>query len=372
MSEVGLDLDEGDGRRTRRRRLRPGCIAGLVVLVAVCVAAFIGVSKGVDALEEWLGPPDDYTGQGEGTVRVEVEEGDSIASIGQSLESQDVVASVDAFTGVAQGDQRAQSIQPGYYELRKKMSAERALRELLDTDNRVHGKVTVPEGARIDQVVQAITKNTDISRKEVTSALNKPGRLGLPKAAGGKPEGYLFPATYQVEPDTGAVQLLRQMVNKSIEVEREMNIGKRAKALGITRSQAVTVASIIEYEARRDQDLPKVARVIYNRLDKGIKLQMDSTVSYVSKRDDGPWTTKSERSMKSKYNTYRHKGLPPGPIGSPGKKTLRAALNPANGKWLYFVTTNFETGKTEFTNSYKEHIKNVKKSKKYCRESDLC
>ena len=97
------------------------------------------------------------------------------------------------------------------------------------------------------------------------------------------------------------------------------------------------MASILEYEANRSEDYPKVARVLYNRLDQGMPLQLDSTVSYVSKRSGDVWTTAAERSNTSAYNTYANTGLPPGPIGSPGEETIEAALSPAKGDWLYFV-----------------------------------
>lgn len=373
MSELGLDLEKRPGHRALRRKRRgAGCLIGLIVLALVCGLAYVGISKGVDAVSEWLAPPEDYQGQGAGSVQVQIERGDTVAEIGRTLKSEDVVASVDAFVGVARADERAKSIQPGIYELREQMAAKWALEELFDSENRVEGRVTVPEGARVGQVVELISASTDITEDELVAALDKPGKLGLPEAADNNPEGYLFPATYDVKPGTKAVELLRRMVDKSKQIERELNISSRAKALGITTEEAVIVASIIEREARRDQDLAKVARVIYNRLEVDMALQMDSTVSYVSKRDGDPWTTDAERDSESQYNTYKHTGLPPGPIGSPGKKTLEAALNPAGGDWIYFVTTNFDTGKTVFTKSYDEHVQNVEKSRKYCRESDIC
>ena len=107
-------------------------------------------------------------------------------------------------------------------------------------------------------------------------------------------------------------------------------------------------------EARRDEDYPKVARVLYNRLNDDIPLQLDSTVSYVSKRKGDVWTTPEERANPSDYNTYQHIGLPPGPIGSPGRKTIEAALNPADGDWLYFIAD--KKGVTHFSKTYEEHV----------------
>ena len=103
-----------------------------------------------------------------------------------------------------------------------------------------------------------------------------------------------------------------------------------------------------------------------------MRLQLDSTVSYVSKRKGDVFTTPAERADPSKYNTYTNDGLPPGPIGSPGKKTIEAALNPAKGSWLYFVAVNLDTGETIFSDTFAEHQKAVDKLKVYCKTSDAC
>ena len=169
-----------------------------------------------------------------------------------------------------------------------------------------------------------------------------------------------------------AKQLLKIMVKKTIDVSKSLNIETRAQALGYTTEQILTVASILEYEAKKDEDYPKVARVLYNRLAKPMRLQLDSTVSYVSQREGDVFTTPEERADPSKYNTYTNDGLPPGPIGSPGEKTIEAALNPAEGSWLYFVAVNLETGETIFSNTLGEHNRAVAKLQEYCRGTDVC
>jgi UPF0755 protein len=131
------------------------------------------------------------------------------------------------------------------------------------------------------------------------------------------------------------------------------------------------VASILEYEANRSEDYPKVARVLYNRLAKGMPLQLDSTVSYVSQRSGDVWTTAAERADTSAYNTYQHTGLPPVPIGSPGEETIKAALDPAEGNWLYFVP-DYEAKTTRFSSTLEQHNKWVAKLRAYCRESEDC
>ncbi len=141
--------------------------------------------------------------------------------------------------------------------------------------------------------------------------------------------------------------------------------------MGLTPEQVLTVASILEYEANHSADYPKVARVLYNRLAKGMPLQLDSTVAYVSQRSGDVWTTAAERANTSAYNTYAHAGLPPGPIGSPGEETIKAALAPAKGDWLYFVP-DYEHHTTHFSKTYAEHQVWVAKLKAFCAKSDVC
>lgn len=370
MSESGLDLmtdgpsepggPTGPGRRraeTPPRKPWGRRIVALIIVVAV-IAALVVVGGKVK--DRFFSSADDYTGQGTGSIVVTIPSGASGQQIANLLFEAEVVKSADAFYQLALKDARFQSIQAGSFKLRKEMSAEWAMRELIDRGNRAEGKVTIPEGSRVGQIVTAIAKNTDITEAELTAALDKPETLGLPDVAKLNPEGYLFPATYEVAPGTTATELLKLMVAKTLAVAKSLDIGTRARALGLTGEQVLTVASILEFEGKLDEDYPKIARVLYNRIEDGMPLQLDSTVSYVSGREGDVWTTPEERANPSLYNTYQNQGLPPGPIGSPGEKTIEAALNPADGTWLYFLATDLETGETTFSNTYPEHVRACK------------
>jgi len=357
------------GRRRASRRRGPSrgprLMRTLVLLLVIAGLVFAFVK-----VKDFLGGPDDYSGTGTGKVVIEVPVGANGMQIADVLAEKDVVKSAEAYYQVSLNDSRSQTIQPGFYELRKQMSAKAALDALVDKKNRVEGRVAVPEGARVDQIVKLIAQGSEIPEKDVTAALKKPEDLGLPKEAEQNPEGYLFPATYTVEPGTSASDLLKQMVAKTVEVSKKLDIDTRASALGLSGEEVLTVASILEYEAKKDADYPKVARVLYNRIKADQALQLDSTVSYVSKRKGDVFTTAEERADPSAYNTYKHTGLPPGPIGSPGEKTIEAALNPAEGDWLYFVAVNLETGETVFSDTKAEHDKAVAQLQEYCRGAD--
>lgn len=366
------DLPDRGPRRRAAPRRRSGCLplvlAAVVVLALVVVIGKFGIGK-VDGL---FGNAPDYGGPGTGRVVVQVNEGDTSTDIGNTLKAHDVVKSVDAFTDAARNNSKSRGIQVGYYALKKHMKASDALAVMVDPKNLIQSVVVVPEGARVRDIVKSIVSHTKISRSSVVDALSHPDRIGLPAEADGNPEGYLFPATYTVQPGETAVALLRQMVNKTISEHKSLGIAAGAAKVHLTTEQLITLASILEYEAKRDEDYPKVARAIYNRLDKGMRLQSDATVSYAAGVSGQVWTTASQRADASPYNTYQHAGLPPGPIGSPGEKTLEAAMNPADGPWLYWVVVNLRTGETVMSTTYAEHQAAVQQFREYCKTSDAC
>lgn len=379
MSDSGLDLMTGGGDSSgggrsnrsngRRRAEKPArkpwgrIIVVLVVVVALVVGAYVAYGKA----KSYLNGPEDYPGPGTGSVSVEIPEGATGQDIANILEEEGVVQTAEAFYQLSLVDDRFQAIQAGFYELQMEMSSDGAMAILSDRANRIEGKVTIPEGSRVDQVVEIVSSSTDISADDLQAALDDPSSIDLPDVAQGNPEGYLFPATYTVEPGATAESLLSQMVAKTVAVEQDLDIQARAQALGYTAEEMLTVASILEYEANQDEDYAKVARVLYNRLDADMPLQLDSTVSYVSGRKGDVFTTPEERNAESAYNTYANAGLPPGPIGSPGEKTIEAALNPADGDWLFFVAVNLETGETVFSDTFAQHNVAVAQLQEYCR-----
>ena len=248
-----------------------------------------------------------------------------------------MVKSADAFASAASGDPAAAGIQPGTYTLRAKMSAASALALLLDPTSRVTDRVVVREGLRASATIALLAKETGQPLSAYQAALKHPAALGVPAWAHGNVEGLLWPATYSFQPKTTAAQQLSTMIH--------LSTGQLAKA-GVPDSQALkvlTIASIVQVESRATADGPKVARVLDNRLAQGTKLQLDSTVSYVTGKP-GVATTAADRANPSPYNTYVHAGLPPGPISNPGMAAINAALHPAAGNWLWFVTVNPSTG----------------------------
>lgn len=373
MSDLGLDLDQERAHRKRARSRRGfGCMAVLIAVAVLAGGAYIAYSVGISALKDRLSPPEDYAGEGTGSVVIEVQEGDAASDIADTLVAKDVVKSREAFTDAAVENPDSRGIQVGFYEMRHKMSAAAALEVLVDPANLLQSTVTLPEGWTVDQIVAQLVKKTDFSAKDYNKVLRRPDSIGLPSYAGGNPEGYLFPATYQIKPNATAKSILTAMVDRYQQAAEKLDLEAEAAAGNVSPHDVMVVASLIQAEARFDKDFAKVSRVIYNRLNDGMPLQFDSTVHYAVGRDGKVGTSDEDRNVDSPYNTYNRTGLPPTPIMAPGEKAIAAALEPADGPWLYFVTTNPDTGETKFAESYQEHLRNKAEFDSWCAQSDHC
>lgn len=369
------DAEEHQGHRRPGRKRHP-LRSALIILIALALVGGAGYAAlgGLSGMLPKIGfgseAPADYEGPGSGAVDVVVREGQTATDIGQTLVKADVIASAQSFVNAANADPKAASaIQPGSYELREKMRAADAFAWLANKDNRTAAGVTVREGLWNSEIFALLAEQTDTPLADYKKAVS--AGIGLPKEARGNAEGWLFPSTYQFEEDASAAAQLKVMVKRMVsELEKA----------GVPRDQwerTLTIASIIEGESG-SSDRDKVARVILNRLDGGNsetngRLEMDSTVHFIYQERGKAGTTDEQRASSSPYNTYKVKGLPPGPINSPGAAAIEAAENPASGDWLYFVTVNPDTGETKFATTFAQHQKNQKQFQTWCSENkDRC
>lgn len=371
MTDVGFRM-HGHGRARRQRGRVSGCLAVVVALVVLVGAGAFIFLEGRSWLEDAFAPPADYAGSGSGTVLIEVEPGHTSTEIANTLKTNGVIASVEAFMDEARTEDKAALIQAGYYQMARRMSARSALDLLIDPANLVQNPVTIPEGYTVDQTLRTLAAETDTALSRWRRAASHPKTLGLPDYAEGELEGFLFPATYPLPPRAKARDVLAMMVDRFDQAADDLELEVGAADLDLTPLEVVTVASIVEAEVSRERDFPKVATVVYNRLEREMELQMDSTVHYAVGKGSEVTTTPSDRRSRSPYNTYRVTGLPPGPINSPGETALAAALHPAAGRWLYFVTVDLETGRTKFAAGERGHHRNVQEFADYCESSDAC
>ncbi|WP_354643533.1 endolytic transglycosylase MltG [Kitasatospora camelliae] len=361
---LGAPAPEPEGRPPGRpygvrppdpRRLR-SALACCLSLLALAGVLGLAVLATVLLWPEGRPPAADFAGGGTaGTVQVSVVQGASLTQIGQELVRTGVVASTQAFTEAAAKSPAGNRIQPGTYTLKQKLPAASALNVLLDPANA--NALTIPEGRRAAQIFAAVDERLKLAPGTTRdTARDHAAELGLPAEAAGNPEGYLYPATYPVTGETTALGLLRQMVKEAGQRFGADAVRRAAADNGVAPYQLVVVASLAQAEADNPEDMARVARVIYNRLRRKMPLQLDSTINYALGRNTLT-TTEADTKLDSPYNTYLNKGLPPTPVGNPGRDALVAATAPAEGDWLYFVTVS--PGDTRFTDSPEQHAKNV-------------
>jgi UPF0755 protein len=368
MTELFHDLPgqtEQQGRPPRNKPTRNRLFGGVVIVLALALvlgAGLLGYQVFKPMYDDWR-EPTDYAGPGSGEVTVQVSPGDTGAAVANELVEKNVIKTTQAFISASNANEKSNSLQPGTYRVKEEMKAADALALLLDKSNRVSVRVVLPEGLRANQVFERIGDATGVGADEMSAAVTQP-EVGLPAEAGGNPEGYLFPATYEFEPDEKPVSMAKDMVDA---YKRAMS---QAEVPPAQQRETLIKASIIQAEAGSEEDMPKVARVIENRLATGMPLQMDSTVNFANNKASGITTTDEERANPSPYNTYAHSGLPPGPINSPGLAAIEAAQQPADGDWIYFVTVNPDTGETRFAVSAADHAENVELFRQWLRAQD--
>jgi peptidoglycan lytic transglycosylase G len=366
------ELSFEDSRDSRPRRRGFGCLVGLVIVAVVVAAGAFAYTKGVDLLKRALSKPPEpacSSAHGRSTV-VTVHSGDTWADAAKMLCKRGVITDYSTFIDAANA--ATKSLLPGSYRLGAAIPAATAFNALSDPSRRLLTPVTIPEGYRAKEALASIVAKTRFSTSQVQHAYTKLEESGLPAYAKNDAEGYLFPATYDVEPGMTAGDLLTQMVKQFDDYAKTAKLQARARTLGYPPGDLVTVASLVQAEARRTQDMPKVAAVIYNRLKAGMPLQLDSTLHYAVETRGQIATSNNLRALDSPYNTYTLTGLPPTAIDSPGADALDAALHPASVPYRYFVTVNLRTGETRFATTFAQHLHNVALYKQYCKTSDAC
>ncbi|GAA4241174.1 endolytic transglycosylase MltG [Actinomadura meridiana] len=351
--------DQRRARKRQKRRRRNGRAAALFAMAFLVAVFGTGGVLGYAWLDSKRHPPD-YEGQGSGNITVQIKDGASGAVIAATLEGHSVVKSARAFVKVYNGETRASSIQPGFYQMRLRMSSAAAMSLLLDPKSRAGNQLSVPEGKRAIEIYELLSKKTGIPVKDFQAAAKKPESLALPEYAKGKVEGYLYPGRYDLDPNGTAEQILKQMVARYNEEAQNLDLVGKARAAGMKPATVITLASLVQAEGGKPSDLPKISRVIYNRVKKGMKLQFDTTVLYaLNKRT--LTVTEKDLQTPSPYNTYLHAGLPPGPISSPGPQAIEAALSPADGTWIFFIATDPTNKITEFATTEAERVQLEKK-----------
>lgn len=290
-------------------------------------------------------------------VTVVIPRGASVEDIGRLLEAKDVVPSALGWRITTYVEDGAEEIQAGTYRLRRGLMPRDALAALLEqapSGDVRYVDVTFPEGAWLTEFAGILARDTGIAKRDFMQVVTS-GRLRSRYQPDGVDtlEGLLFPSTYQIGDDEDARAVARRLVDEFEERMGELDLSE-ARRLGLDPYEVVIVASMIELEARVPSERPKVARVVYNRLEQDIPLGIDATIVYALGRR-GATLTESDLEMDSPYNTREVTGLPPTPIGAPGASALEAAAHPADGAWLYYVLADCE-GHHSFSVDYDDFL----------------
>jgi UPF0755 protein len=343
-----------------------GCLIGLIIVLVVLGGIAAGgawvyntYQTKIDDLMGWGEPKDYQAGQATGEALVTIKKGDTGSPVSTALFQAGVTKTKGVFYDYLVEQGSAATFYPGVYKLQKKMTAAAALKALEDPKSRMANTVRIQEGSTVESSLPRIVDGVGLKLEDLTSAVSNPAKYGVQAK---RLEGWLFPAVYTFDPGVTAEEVITRMVKRTQE--------SLAKA-GVPDADAqrvLTIASVIEREGRTP-DFAKISRVIQNRIDDGMMLQMDSTAQYgygelhagkastseAAQHDDNPW------------NTYVIKGLPATPISNPGDAAIDAAMHPADGPWLYFVTVNMATGETQFSTTYEEHQQGITKMRAWCK-----
>lgn len=377
--------DEPDPRRpSRPRRRRRGAVTW-IVLGVVMLLVISGVAYGALKITQ-MNDYADFAGDGaDPEVVVEVKPGDLVSTIARRMKEQDVVASARAYTEAVKDNPKAGQAQPGFYRMRTRMSGAAAAARIIDPAARagmfeIKGGMqlhdfTGPNNEIFPGILSAIAKamcdearkDTCLTGKDVLAAMEKadPAELGVPDWAVGavreldpsrRLEGLILPGVYHADPQAGPVEALKSLVTASAVKLQAIGFPNVGADTGFTPYQILMVASLVEREGIRG-DFGKIARVTYNRLAKPMRLQYDSTVTYTTNKAI-LLTTAADREKDTGYNTY-YKGegkivVPPGPIASPSKEAIEAAVSPEPGNWLYFVKCE-KSGVSCFAENFEDH-----------------
>jgi len=347
-----------------RRSLRPKKrLPRRLLAIVLGVALVLGVSayfnrvavrvfiEGVTGAE--------YSGSGLDKVNVVIKRGDVGEDVAKALVSAGVTKSYDITLRTIYA--LDPTFFPGTYLVPAQISSLSAIAYLVDPTNTLSNKVTIREGLRMSAVFALLSKATKIPVSDFENVAKNFADFDIPKEAPSL-EGYLFPATYNFDPSYTAREILNVLVVRTKDQLLEDGVAKEYW------HRVLTQASVIQREARLEQDFYKVSRVFENRLLIDMPLQSDATVSY-GVNGDTFQTSAADRADDNPYNTYKYPGLPIGPISGVGALAIDAAINPAPGPWFYFVSVNLETGETVFSETYAQHEAAVEIWKQWLREN---
>ena len=338
-------LRSSSSKRRRKPRSNAGpTVLGILLLVAVLGSIYL-VYAAVSGEDEQPAP-----------ATIEVVRGDTLSSVADKLERAGVIPSAFMFKMEARVGGYGTEIKTGEYTFARGAESETILRKLTVGEAVPTLQITIPEGLSLQETAREVAAQSNIPAAKFEEAAKRTdyGYSFLEDPAIKTTEGFLFPKRYEFEEGTTAPQMVTRMLEQYLLETQTLDISGARERLNLTEYELVTVASLIEKEASRPEERPLVASVIYNRIRKDMPLQIDASVHYALGKQ-GEELSLADLEVNSPYNTYENEGLPPGPICSPSRQSLEAAIDPAETDYLYYVLkANGE--EHAFTASYQEFL----------------
>lgn len=353
------DFEQSERPSSGRSKSIIAILVSLGLVLGGLGAGFVlfrdAVGGAIDSLNARLFVPD-YDGQPGPPTVIVIEPGDLGEDVARKLVEADVVKSFDAiYRPMLSADL---VIFPGHYEFPTQIPGAEALALLLEGKNRIVLNTVIPEGWQIAQIVPRLVADLQLDEAELLAAIAEANE----RFEGPTLEGYLFPASYNFDPGVSAATVVEIMLERMAAELAGYDL-KLEDA-----HEVLTLASMIQMEGRLEPDFFKVSRVFANRLEIGMALQSDPTVKYYYEGSIDSFQ-QGVADTDNPYNTYVYPGLPPGPISSPGALAIEAALSPAAGEWLYFVSINLATGETVFSNTLAEHERAAELYRQWLRDN---
>ncbi|MDD5945637.1 MAG: endolytic transglycosylase MltG [Clostridia bacterium] len=353
-------------KKRRRRKNRAGRILVIILIALAVIAAVLGISYAVGRYFAGNYLLDSNQAEvvvdknSDTTVAVEIPKGASTRDIAKILKDNGIIKNELSFRLSSRLNDADGTYNYGTFYFTKDMSTDQIIKTLLTvTQAEESGRLTIPEGYTVKQIAALVDQLGIVSSDEFINEVNN-GEFdydfleGIPDREY-RLEGYLFPDTYFLSGNETARDIIVMMLDRFGQVYNE-SVSSYVSSSGYTLDQLVTVASMVESEAKLDEERPTIAGVIYNRLEIDMPLQIDSTVQYALSTKNEV-VTYTDLEVDSPYNTYKNKGLPVGPICSPGKASIEAAVNPEKHSYIYYVLKEQGGSEHTFTVSYDDFLK---------------
>ncbi|HEX2729116.1 MAG TPA: endolytic transglycosylase MltG [Rubrobacteraceae bacterium] len=342
-----LQPSRSKSRRKRRSNVGPAVLGILLVIGVLGVIYLIySTATGSDSGQQ--------AASKEGTV--EVVKGDTLSSVADKLDEAGVISSATLFKLEARLSGQSTEIKPGEYSFGADDDADSIMKKLTSGKDVPTFAVTIPEGLTVQQTAETVAQSSDVSAADFEKAAKKTdyGYAFLEDPAIKTTEGFLFPKRYDFERGTTAPQIVNRLLEQYLLETEGLDIQGAKDRLNLTEYELVTVASLIERESANAEERPVIASVIYNRIRQGMPLQIDATIQYARGAPKEKLSL-DDLEIDSPYNTYKNPGLPPGPIASPSRESLKAAIEPQETDYVYYVLK--ANGQEHyFTNNYDDFL----------------